>query len=180
MSAARAGRTILVVGVVFRGSLWLDGVISCTLEMNETNENSTLSRAIKQSKQYSQLHAIILKERLVPGWKVNLSDLARRVKRPIIATSNRRIPRAPKKGEGARGIQRYGIIVNRRRLSVLAVGVGRAEAEQVFNVGCTPTSAIPEAVRIADLLVQQASRRRFLFQRRRVKIDENHTGAQDS
>jgi endonuclease V-like protein UPF0215 family len=156
---------MLVVGVVFRGSLWLDGVISCTLEMNGPNQNSTLSRAIKQSKQYSQLHAIILKERVVPGWKVNLADLARRVKRPVIATANRRISRAPKKGEGARDMHRYEIIINRRRLSVLAVGVGRAEAEQLFDVGCTPTSAIPEAVRVADLLVQQASRCRFLFQR---------------
>ena len=180
MSASRAGRTILVVGVVFRGSLWLDGVISCALEMNEINYNSTLSKAIKQSKQYSQLHAIILKERLVPGWKVDLSDLARRVKRPIIATTNRRIRRAPKKDEGAQGIQRYDLMVNRRHLSVLAVGVGRAEAEQVFNVGCTPTSGRPEAVRVASLLVQQASRRRFLFQARRVKIDEKHTSAQDS
>jgi endonuclease V-like protein UPF0215 family len=180
LSAARASRTILVVGVVFRGSLWLDGVISCTLEMNEKNHNPTLSKAIKQSKQYSQLHAIILKERLVPGWKVNLSDLARRVKRPIIAPTNRRILRAPTKGEGTRGIQRYNITVNRRRLSVLAVGIGRAETEQVFNVGCTPTSGRPEAVRVASMLVREASRRRLLFEPRKVKIDEKHTGAQDS
>ena len=180
LSAARKGRTIVAVGVVFRGSLWLDGVISCTLDMNETNQNSTLSRTIKQSKQYSQLHAIILKEQLVHGWKVNPVDLARRVKLPVIATANRRISRAPKKAKGARGMQRYDIVINRRRLSVLAVGLGRVEAEQLFNVGCTPTSEIPEAVRVADLLVQQASRRRFLFQRRRVKIDKNRTGAQGS
>jgi endonuclease V-like protein UPF0215 family len=163
-----------VVGVVFRGSLWLDGVISCTLDMNETNQNSTLSRAIKQSKQYSQLHAIIFKEQLVPGWKVNLADLARRVKLPVITTANRRSSRAPKKVKGARDMQRYEFVINRRRLSVLAVGLGRAEAKQLFSVGCTSTSGIPEAVRVADLLVQQASR--FLFQRLRVKIDENRTG----
>ena len=173
-----------MVGVAFRGSLWLDGVICCILEMNETNQNSTLSRAIKQSKQYSQLHAIILKERLVRGWKVNLSDLARRVELPVITIANRRISTAQKTGKSARGMQRYDITINRRPLSVLAVGVGRSEVEQLFNVGCTPTRGIPEAVRVADLLVQQASRRTFLFQRPRVKINEkineNHTGAQDS
>jgi endonuclease V-like protein UPF0215 family len=173
LSAVRKGRTILVVGVVFRGSLWLDGVISCILEMNGTNQNSTLSRAIKQSKQYSQLHAIILKEQLVPGWKVNLTDLARRVRLPVIATTNRGISRVPKKRKGARGMQRYDIIINRRHLLVLAVGVSRVNAEQVFSVGCSPRSGIPEAVRVADLLVQQASKRRFLCQRRKVKINEN-------
>jgi endonuclease V-like protein UPF0215 family len=173
LSAARIGHTILVVGVVFRGSLWLDGVISCTLEMNGTNQNPALSKAIKQSKQYSQLHAIILKEQVVPGWKVNLTDLAHKVKLPVIATTNRRIPRTPKKSNGTRSMQRFEIIVNRRHLSVLAVGVSRANAEQVFTTGCTPTSGIPEAVRVANLLVQQASRRRFLIQRRKVKVNEN-------
>ena len=167
-----------MVGVVFRGSLWLDGVISCTLEMNETNQNSTLSRAIKRSKQYSQLHAIILNERLVPGRRVNLADLARLVKLPVIAIANRRISSGPKKVKRARGMLHHDVIINRRRLSVLAVGVGREEVEQLFNVGCTPTSGIPEAVRVANLLVHQASGSRFLFQRRkrqRVKIDENRT-----
>jgi endonuclease V-like protein UPF0215 family len=169
-----------VVGVVFRGSLWLDGIISCILEMNGTNQNSTLSRAIKGSRQYSQLHAIFLKEPFIPGWKVNLADLARRVKLPVITTANRRISRAPKKRKAARDIQRYDILINRRHLSVLAVGVGRADAEQLFSVGCTSTSGTPEVVRVANLLVQQASRRKFLTQRPKVKIDENHTGAQES
>jgi endonuclease V-like protein UPF0215 family len=162
LSAARKDHRILVVGVVFRGSLWLDGVISCAMEMNGTNQNSALSRAIKQSKQHSQLHAIILKEQLVPGWKVNITDLARRVKLPVIATTNRHISSAPEKSKGTRGIQRYDIIINGRHFSVLAVGLSRANAEQVFKIGCTPTSRIPEAVRVATLLVQQASRRRFL------------------
>ena len=163
LTAARKGHTILVVGVVFRGSLWLDGVISCTLEVNGTNHNSALSIAIKGSKQYSQLHAIILKEPFDPGWKVNLADLACRVKLPVIATTNRRVSSAPEKSKSARGIKRYEIIINRRRLSVLAVGMGRADAEQVFTVGCTSSSVIPEAVRVANLLVKQASRRRFFI-----------------
>ena len=161
LSAARKDHRILVVGVVFRGALWLDGVTSCAIE-NGTNQNSELSRAIKQSKQHSQLHAIILKEQLVPGWKVNITDLARRVKLPVIATTNRHISSAPEKSKGTRGIQRYGIVINGRQFLVLAVGLSRANAEQVFTVGCTPTSRIPEAVRVANLLVQQASRRRFL------------------
>ena len=180
LSAAHRGRTILVVGVVFRGSLWLDGVISCTIEMNATNQNSTLSKAIKQSKQYSQLHAIILKEQSIPGWKVNLTDLARRVKLPVITTANRRILRAPRVGKGARSMQRYNIIINGRKLPVLTVGVSRADAEQLYSVGCTPSNRVPEAVRVANLLVQQASRCRFLYERRKVKINEKPSSVQDS
>ncbi len=169
-----------MVGVIFRGSLWLDGVISCTVEMNATNQNSTLSKAIKQSRQYSQLHAIILKEQSIPGWKGNLTDLARRVKLPVITTANRGILRAPKSGKGSRSMQRYVIIINGRKLSVVAVGVGRADAEQLYSVGCTSSNRVPEAVRVANLLVQQASRRGFLYERRKVKITEKHSSVQDS
>jgi len=169
-----------VVGVIFRGALWLDGVISCTLEKNATNQNSTLSKAVKQSKQYSQLHAIILKEQTIPGWKVNLTDLARRVKLPVITTATRGILRAPKNGKGARSMRRYNIIINGRKLPVLAVGVGRANAEQLYSIGCTPSNRVPEAVRVANLLAQEASRRRFLYERQKVKINEKHSSVQDS
>jgi len=180
LSAAHRGHTILVVGVIFRGALWLDGIISCTAEMNATNQNSTLSKAIKQSKQYSQLHAIILKSQSIPGWKINLTDLARRVKLPVITTANRGILRAPKGGKGARSMQRYLITVNGRKLPVVAVGVDRADAEQLYSVGCTSANRVPEAVRVANLLAQEASRRRFLYERRRVKINEKHSSVQDS
>lgn len=169
-----------MVGVIFRGSLWLDGVISCTVEMNTTNQNSTLSKAIKQSKQYSQLHAIILRKQSIPGWKVNLTDLARRVKLPIITTANRGILRAPKSGKGARGMQRYVISVNERKLPVLVVGVSGADAEQLYSVGCTPSNRVPEAVRVANLLAQQASRRGLLYERRKIKLNEKHSSFQDS
>ncbi|MGA3108024.1 MAG: DUF99 family protein [Candidatus Bathyarchaeia archaeon] len=175
LSARRKGRTILVVGVVFRGSLWLDGVISCLLEMNGTNQNSTLSGAIKGSKQYSQLHAIIVKKQFVPGFELDLDDLARRVNLPVIAITNLHISKAPKKEMGQRGPQRYDIIVNEHDLSVSAVRISRVVVEQVFNVGCSPASSIPEAVRVANLLAQESSRCRFLWQRRKLKIGPSHT-----
>ncbi|MFI5450168.1 MAG: DUF99 family protein [Candidatus Bathyarchaeia archaeon] len=175
LSAHRKGRTILVVGVVFRGSLWLDGVISCLLEMNGTNQNSTLSGTIKRSKQYSQLHAIIVKKQLALGFELDLDDLARRVNLPVITITNRHISKAPKKGMSQRRLQHYDIIVNGHHLSVLAVRISRVGVQQVFKVGCGPTSSIPEAVRVANLLVQESSRCRFLWQRRKLKIGPSHT-----
>lgn len=164
-----------MVGVVFRGALWLDGVISCSLEMNATNQDSRLSEAIKGSKQYSQLHAIIVKKEPVPGLKTNLTDLARLVNLPVIAIMNRRNSKAPRNAVDSRGPKRYDIIVNGRHVSVVAVHITGKDVEQVFNVGCTPTSWIPEAVRVADLLVQQVSRSKFLNRQQKVKITKNYT-----
>jgi endonuclease V-like protein UPF0215 family len=161
LSTRRKGRNILVVGVVFRGSLWLDGVISCSLGINGTSQNIALSEAIKGSKQYSQLHAIIVKKELVLGLKASLTDLARRVNLPVIAIMNRRDSKAPRHEMGPRGQQRYDIMVNGHHVSVLAVQISRKGVEQVFNVGCIPTNWMPEAVRVADLLVQQVSRSTF-------------------
>ena len=162
------------MGVVFRGSLWLDGVISCSLGMNGTSQNSTLSEAIKGSRQYSQLHAIILKKELVSGLNASLTDLARRVNLPVIAIMNRRGSKARRNWMGSRGQQRHDIIVNGHHLSVLAVQISRKEVEQVFNVGCTPTNWMPEAVRVADLLVHEVSKGMFFKRQRKVKNSKSH------
>lgn len=116
-----------------------------------------------------------MKKQFALGFELDLDDLARRVNLPVITITNRHIPKAPKKEMRQRGPQRYDIIVNGRHLSVLAVRMSRVGVEQVFNVGCSPTSSIPEAVRVANLLSQESSRCRFLWQRRKLKIGPSHT-----
>lgn len=148
-------RTI-VVGVVFRGSLWLDGVLTSSLDTAEQNYNPEISRAIESSKQYPQLHAIILSRRLSRSRKISIRDLARRSRLPVIAIA--------KSGNGSRAekrlraVKNFGIVVSGKHLVVSAAGVDRAEAERLFGIGCTQGNKIPEAVRVADLLAVQLGR----------------------
>jgi endonuclease V-like protein UPF0215 family len=149
------GRTI-IVGVVFRGSLWLDGVVTSNLDKAEQNYNSEISRAIKGSKQYLQLHAIILSRRLSHSRKISIGDLAGRLRLPVIAIA--KSVNGLGGGSRLRVVKSFGIAVSGKHLAVSAAGVDRAEAERLYRIGCSLRNRIPEAVRVADLLAEQLGR----------------------
>jgi endonuclease V-like protein UPF0215 family len=148
-------RTI-IVGVVFRGSLWLDGVVASSLDTVVRNYNPEIIRAIESSKQYPQLHAIILSRRLSRSRKISIRDLARRTRLPVIAIT--------KSAEGSRtkrhlpGVKNFGIVVSGKHLEVSAAGVDRGEAERLYGIGCIRGNKTPETVRVADLLAKQLGR----------------------
>ena len=146
------GRTI-IVGVVFRGSLWLDGVLTSNLDATLRSYNSEISRAIESSKQYRQLHAVILSRRLSRSRKISVLDLARRLKLPVIASAKSADGSRP--GRRLRAVKNFGICVSGKRLEVSAAGVDEVEAERLYGIGCTQGSMLPEAVRVADLLTKQ-------------------------
>ena len=146
-------RTI-VIGVVFRGSLWLDGVVSATLDIAGHDYEREISRAIKSSKQYPQLHAIIVSHHL--SRKISIRDLAKRLRLPAISIA--RSPGVSRAEPFLRAPKIFGIVVDGKHLEVTAAGVGRAETQRLYEIGCTQGSKIPEAVRVADLMAEQLGR----------------------
>lgn len=147
----------LVIGVVFRGNLWLDAILTCLLELNKHDHPSAISRAIVQSKQYSQLRAVILaREQLIPSENIQPTDLARAIRLPVICIIRK--PRShptTKQSKGSPEANRYDLLVNGHHVPVLGVGVSHKGAQEIFNVACTPNRKIPEAVRVADLIAKQ-------------------------
>lgn len=154
----------LVIGVVFRGNLWLDGMVTCLLELNKHDHFSGISRVIMQSKQYSQLRAVILsREQLIPGEKIQITDLARRIKLPVICLIREPRGRATiTRGKGLSNAKRYDFVVNGQRVHVLAAGLSHEAAQEIFSVACTRNRKIPEAVRVADLIAKQVPSRVLL------------------
>jgi endonuclease V-like protein UPF0215 family len=147
---------IIVAGVVFRGSSWLDGIATCAVERNERDYHSQIVRTIMKSKQYSQLHAIILRrDPLIPGWGAVLTKLAHEVNLPAIAIGSSKSSRA--RGQLPAHAQRYDLAVKRYRIPVVVTGCKKDEAERLFNVGCGQEGKIPEAVRVADLVAREAT-----------------------
>jgi endonuclease V-like protein UPF0215 family len=156
LSTARKGHKIFVFGVVFRGNLWLDGIVTCTIELNEPYHTAQISRTIIKSRQYSQLHAIILmKDRLVRGLEIDLSELTHKTKLPTIALVNPRSKRTPRQTRPTQGPTYYDILVNGKHVSVLTEGVNKDNAQQLLTIGCNRDNKIPEAVRVADLLAKE-------------------------
>jgi len=142
---------ILVVGAIFRGSSWLDGILTCAFRSKTDLKMLKLSRAIMRSRQYSQLHAVIIsKNQTVLQQDNHIAELARRLKLPVIL-----ILKLPKKTNQAPGVERYELDINGERLHVSTKGMSFKEVQELFTVGCVPNSYIPEAVRIADLITKQ-------------------------
>lgn len=157
LSATRGRRhRTLIVGVVYRGSLWLDGVLTCSLENDERDENSKISSAIRKSKQYSQLHAVILSsQRLLKDRDFDFADLTQRLNLPVIVMVKRTRHRADRSGRSMKDYQ--SLVVNGRRVSVLASKIGKAAIQDIFNVACARNQQVPEAVRVANLMTEQVT-----------------------
>ena len=149
-ATTRRGRTTFVVGAVFRGRFWLDGLLTCSLESGRSDHISKLSRAIKKSRQYSQLHAVILsRERLIPGRDIDIANLARKLRLPVILVIKKRSRRI-KKGS-------YDLVINGKNVSVLACGISPGRVEEIFTVACAGDYPIPEATRVTDLIAEQVT-----------------------
>ena len=152
LSATTRGSKRVIASVVFRGSLWLDGVATTTVEAKERNYNLKVSNLIRNSKQFSQLHAIIISQRLTRIRVISIQKLARSVKLPVIAIE-------PRKGSGRenRRVNKFVLMAGGERVAATAAGVNRDQAEELYGIGCSPHRTVPEAVRVADLLAEQLS-----------------------
>jgi endonuclease V-like protein UPF0215 family len=145
----------IVVGAIFRGSSWLDGILTCTLRPERGRETLTLSRAIMRSRQYPQLHAVIISSDQSVLRENHITELTRRLKLPVILLLKRA---SVKKRIHPLGGKQYDLNINGERLHVSAKGISCQKIQELFNVGCAPDSHVPEAVRVADLITKQALR----------------------
>jgi endonuclease V-like protein UPF0215 family len=146
----------LVVGTVFRGCSWLDGVLTCWIDSKTAHPLSKISRTITNARQYSQLHAVILSnEQSVTELEINITELARRVKLPVISIRKKRA--AIKKSKKLLGTNHYELEVDGKPLHVLAKGISRNNAQELFTLTSKPKISIPEAARVADLIAEQVT-----------------------
>ena len=139
----------LFVGVVFRGSLWLDAVFSCILNAKRRDFLSKLSRAIRNCNQYPQLHALVLREDQFAGGTRVISRLSSGLRLPILAMTQK-----PSKREAY-----CRILIGRRSIPVRPVGTDCDRARAILAVTCRTSSRFPEALRVAELIAKSNSRR---------------------
>jgi endonuclease V-like protein UPF0215 family len=127
---------ITIIGIVFRGSLWLDGV----LKTHSTGANITeaISEMIKRSQHYGQIRVILLSRISLPTEvKISLNNLSVNVGRPVILL-----------GDGEEPIYTWR---NRGEQTIFsASGINRWSAESILKAS-TREGVTPEALRVATL-----------------------------
>lgn len=165
--AAASGRLqqISVVGIVFRGNLWFDGMFTCQIRPNEHDCIAKLVSAIVRSRQYSQIHAVILpREVLGSGVRLDISDLSHKINLPVIAIARkalyqkRPLHRNPKPKSKT---DSFSIKIGGGKVPVEVSGMSRDQTREIFAIACVDGQQIPEAVRVAKMVATHAPRRRM-------------------
>ena len=129
-------------------------MLVCIVKDQAGREMLGLSRAIMKSRQYSQLHAVIISKNQNRFQDRDIAELARRLRLPVILL----LKRAPPKKRGQpKEVKVYDLKVNDERLQVCAKGISLERTQELFTVGCGPDSHVPDAVRIADLMTKQVT-----------------------
>ena len=159
-------KRVPVIGVVYRGNLWLDGIFKCQIHSGRRERLSGLVRTIVHSKQYSQIHAVILsRENLAPGVLIDNADFSRRINLPVLSIIKVVGYRNRQRHAGSKA-ECFHIKIAGRVVYVRAAGLSREEAHEIFAVACSNGRWIPEAVRVAQIVAEQATECDLLLERK--------------
>ena len=143
----RDGRSI--IGVVFRGNLWLDAILTYIPEQSNRLSVPEFASFLKKTKQYPQIQvAIFSRESILQGTYDDFRKLAELVRFPIFTISDestRKLPRT----------QFIGIKRGNKKILLWINNYNPQRAKELYILGCTDNESLPEAVRVAKLIAER-------------------------
>lgn len=162
-----------VIGVVFRGGYWLDGVMSTHVTVDGLDATQNVAEMVLSSPHYRQLRVIILNGVTLAGFNViDIKDLNKLTDLPVIAVTSKK----PDLSQVQKALQhlpnnqeRWNSILNAGAIFPVAIrgGKWRVYAEtagitkdltlEILRLTST-RSKIPEALRIAHLVASGIGR----------------------
>jgi len=162
-----------VVGVVFRGGYWLDGVMHTKIEVDGFDATEKIASMIINSPHHKQLRVIILNGITFAGFNVvNIKELNAETKLPVITVTREKpnlteirkaLKNLPKSGERWKTSQSAGKIFeistrNRNeKVYMQTSGILKEDARKILQLTST-RSSIPEALRVAHLIASGISK----------------------
>ncbi|MCW4046224.1 MAG: DUF99 family protein [Candidatus Bathyarchaeota archaeon] len=158
---------VLVVGVVFRGGYWLDGVLHTRVEVDGFDATDKIAAMITRSSHCKQLRVVMLNGITVAGFNVvDLKALNEATNLPII-TVTRDKPNLDEIREALHNLpeseRRWKLILDagepfelstrneQEKIYVQTVGISVKDAEKIVRLTST-RSSIPEPLRVAHLI----------------------------
>ena len=161
-----------VVGVVFRGGYWLDGVMHTKITVDGFDATDKISSMITTSPHYKQLRVVMLNGITFAGFNVvDINALNAKTKLPVIAVTRQKpnlteihtaLTHLPESDERWRVVLNAGDlteVATRREKETIYVHIAGVSEEDVIKVlRLTSTrSNIPEALRVAHLIASGIS-----------------------
>lgn len=161
-----------VVGVVFRGGYWLDGVMHTKVEVDGFDATSKIASMILNSPHYKQLRVVMLNGVTFAGFNVvDIKKLNMETKLPVIAVTREKpnfaeireaLKNLPKSEERWKAMLNAGEIfeVSTRseseKIYMQIYGILEEDARKILQLTST-RSNIPEALRVAHLVASGIS-----------------------
>lgn len=161
-----------IVGVVFRGGFWLDGVMHTKVKVDGFDATEKIISMILKSPHHKQLRVIMLNGITFAGFNVvDVKKLNIETKLPVIAITREKpnlkeiyeaLKKLPKMEERWKAILNAGKIfeVNTRneteKIYMQISGIHEGDAKKILHLTST-RSSIPEALRVAHLIASGIS-----------------------
>ncbi len=161
-----------VVGVVFRGGYWLDGVMHTKIAVDGFDATEKIAAMITSSPHYRQLRVIMLNGITFAGFNVvDIKALNAEIKLPVIAVTREKPNLAEIRealGHLPKSEERWNVVLNagelvevvaghgRERIYLHVAGVSVEDARKVVRLTST-RSNVPEALRVAHLIASGVS-----------------------
>jgi len=161
-----------LVGVVFRGGYWLDGVMHTRVEVDGFDASDKLVSMIVNSPHYKQLRVIMLNGVTFAGFNiVDIKKLNAETQLPVIAVTREKpdfseiheaLKNLPKSEERWKSILTAGEIfevltrTESERVYMQISGIFEDDAKKILRLTST-RSNIPEALRVAHLIASGIS-----------------------
>ena len=161
-----------VVGVVYRGNRWLEGVMRTVIPRKQANLAPAVAKMIVKSPHFPQLRVIVLDELITKsGNYMDIEGLSRKTGLPAVAVLRRKIPVKclPRARTGRRRVLKAFASLPCRKwraagktYSVYSAGLDEVDLDELLQV-CSSREGLPEAVRVARIAA--ASLEKFLVER---------------
>lgn len=146
----RNGGRVALIGLVYRGMSWLDGVILHIMTLSEASCLSDLATNLRTSKQYSQIQtAIFSRENILPNGLDDVRRLSDLIEFPILVICR-------EFNESRNSLKLKWREKGKTEATFLWASNGRTEVgEEIYRIGCKRGCHVPEAVRVADIIATQ-------------------------
>jgi endonuclease V-like protein UPF0215 family len=164
---------VAVVGVVFRGGYWLDGVMHTKVEVDGFDATEKIASMIINSPHHKQLRVIMLNGITFAGFNVvNIKELSKEVKLPVIAVTReqpnfteirealKNLPESEERWKAIQSAEKMFEVSTRsenEKVYMQTSGILEGDARKILQLTST-RSSVPEALRVAHLIASGISK----------------------
>jgi len=162
-----------VIGVVYRGGYWLDGVMRTEVVVDGMDATEKIASMIKNSPHYNQIRVVVLDGITFAGFNVvDINELFKGVDLPVITVTREKpdmiqikkaLENLPEREKRWKAIENAGKIIKiqtrntEEAVYMQIAGISQKDAEKILR-GTSTRSNVPEALRVAHIIASGLGR----------------------